>query len=124
MRFCEEHWDKLRAAIEAEGLSHLIAKDGSHAARNFADALERDKDTLANFDPLMTAHWAIISRIADVDPRVLFAEGCPLCFAQDEHEAHCVDVDCKVTRETFEAWIPSVAAAMVDRWEQLKAEAT
>lgn len=123
MRFCQEHWDKLRDAIEDEGLGHLIARDGHDAATKMVDALERESTTLANFEPLMTAHWAIIERISKHASGVLFVEGCPLCWVQDEHEAHCAEPGCEVTRQTFEEWIPGVAAHMGREWQRLKSEA-
>ena len=120
MKFCQDHWDKLRAAIEAEGVYELVAKDGKRAAQMFADAVEYDRESLANYDPLMWAHWAIIERIAQHEPNVLFVDGCPLCWVADGHEATCVEPGCEITRQTFEDWIPGVAGAAAERARALR----
>lgn len=123
MRFCSDHWTGLREAIEAEGISHLIARDGQAAAANMISeaqtGLRRE-----NFDPLMGAHWAIINRIADNAPAVLFQDGCPICWIQDEHERTCIGAEngCVVTRQTFEDWIPSVAEFMREEYDRLVQE--
>ena len=66
MKFCQDHWDRLRAKIEERGLDDLIAPSGVIAAAQIADQINRgkagdDEPTVANFDPLMGAHWAITS---------------------------------------------------------------
>lgn len=122
MKFCQAHWDRLREAIAAEGLSDLVAPDGETAIAQIVNALESEETTVANFDPLMAAHWAIIGRIGDVDPRVVLIEGCPLCWVQDEHDAHCETAGCEVTRQTFEDWIPDVARFQRSQWEKLQVE--
>jgi len=33
MRFCEDHWAKLRAAIDARGLIKLVANSGKKSPR-------------------------------------------------------------------------------------------
>lgn len=121
MRFCDTHWSRLREAIDAEGLSHLVARDGSAAAANLVSEIETGARR-ENFDPLMGAHWAIVARISDHAPGVLFIEGCPLCWVADEHEAHCDTPGCTVTRRTFEDWIPSVAAFMREEHKRMVAE--
>jgi hypothetical protein len=123
MQFCQPHWDKLRDAIAAEGLADLVACDGAHAVRQIAAEVEQGKRTLATFDPLMGAHWAIVGRIAEHQPGVVLIDGCPICWVQDGHERTCTDPACGVTRETFEEWIPSVAAFMRTEWERLVSEA-
>jgi hypothetical protein len=61
MKFCQTHWDALKAAIESRGLGHLIAVNGRDAhARAVADLT--GKADVSDFDPLMSAHWMIVSR--------------------------------------------------------------
>lgn len=123
MRFCEPHWDGLREAIVAQpGLEELVAEDGATAVRQMKHELETRERSIANFDPLMAAHWAIVNRIAEHAPGVIFIDGCPLCWVADEHEKHCREPRCTVTRQTFEDWIPSVAEFMRTEAERLLAE--
>jgi hypothetical protein len=121
VRFCDRHWTRLREEVEAqEGLSDLIAPDGETAALQLAAAVESGEETAATFDPLMWSHWAIVARISEHAPEVIFYDGCPLCWVQDTHEAACNEPNCQVTRESFEEWIPGVAAAAKERWELLR----
>lgn len=66
MKFCEDHWGRLRLEIERREyepgrfLADFIAKDGKQAIAQLADNIETEKTTLKNFDPLMNAHWAIV----------------------------------------------------------------
>lgn len=59
MRFCQEHWDKLRQAIDDRGLSHLVARDGAAAAERIRAELDGTADK-RTYDPLMAAHWMIM----------------------------------------------------------------
>ncbi len=68
MRFCDDHWTRLRQEIEERGLTHLIAPDAQTAMAQTKDQLERavdgrDEVTPVNFDPLMSAHWAIVNNV-------------------------------------------------------------
>lgn len=87
------------------------------------DALESQRETIANYDPLMWAHWSIVDRIAKHAPEVVLVDGCPLCWVAGEHEQHCVDAECAIIRQTFEDWIPGVAAAAAERGRRLAREA-
>jgi hypothetical protein len=65
MKFCQSHWDALKAAIESRGLGHLVAANGRDAhARVVADLT--GKSDVSDFDPLMSAHWMIVSRATQV----------------------------------------------------------
>lgn len=127
MKFCQDHWDKLGAAIDAEGIGHLVARDGNAAMANLISEAETGSRR-ENFDPLMGAHWAIIGRVSEVHPEVLLVEGCPLCYAKERHavaerDGLCPGApQCEVTDEWFEAWIPSVAEHMRQIHEQMVAE--
>lgn len=120
MKFCQTHWDKLRAAIDAEGIGDLVAPDEPTAVAQLVSQVEQEEVTLTNFDPLMSAHWAIIERISKHAPQVILQPGCPLCWVQDMHEENCQEPGCPITRETFEEWIPSVAAHMRETWESIR----
>lgn len=84
MKFCTNHWEALRKAIEDRGLSHLVAKDGETAASNMKAELEGQKSP-QNYDPLMDAHWMITNRALKMGGLYLMtvdADGnhyCPLC---------------------------------------------
>lgn len=79
-KWCQDHWDRLRANIDERGLSELIAPSGEIAAEQTADQLRRgleqgeaDPTTPANFDPLMAAFWAIESNVASaIGPAALY----------------------------------------------------
>lgn len=94
MKFCQPHWDELRAGIDERGLSQLIARDGKAAAERMT-AEVKGTATDATFDPLMAAHWAIVNRAMErgwrgpFDPAVL----CPLCFVQDHYDT-CQQPNC------------------------------
>lgn len=101
MKFCQPHWDKLRAAIDDRGLSGLVAKDGAQAIQQMADQLARVKAgdeslSASNFDPLMSAHWAIVNNalricgLAIMAPNEDGSARCPLCFMI----AGCSHQDC------------------------------
>ncbi len=117
MRFCRDHWDQLRDAIDSRGLSHLIAPDGWTAMEQLGDQLKREQrgeepDTPVNYDPLMAAHWAITNNVMrTLGPNALYmmsggppdpVEGypgyegrtwprCPLCHINLAHEMTCTD---------------------------------
>jgi hypothetical protein len=120
VQFCEEHWTRLKTAIAVEGIDHLVPS-GKEALANIVHELEHGASA-ATFDPLMASHWAIVGRIAEHAPEVVLIDGCPLCWVAEMHEASCRDAGCEVTRQTFEDWIPSVAAHMRGEWERLALE--
>lgn len=64
MKFCTDHWTKLKAEIERRGLSSLIATSGEQAAAQAHQEL-KDGASKATFDPLMGAHNAIVVRAMD-----------------------------------------------------------
>ena len=81
MRFCQRHWDALRAAVRARGLDHLVGKSGR-------EALERARDELAGtatdatYDPLLAAHNMILGRALEGGGLYLLTgDYCPVCEA-------------------------------------------
>ena len=83
MRWCQKHWDALRQAIDARGLSHLIAKDGKTAMESMRRELEGVADD-SDFDPLMGAWNRVNARIIEIRGLMYMMpdaphNGCPLC---------------------------------------------
>ncbi len=110
MRFCPDHWERLREAIKARGLYALVADSGEQAAKNLVSELA-DGSTIDNFDPLMGAHNAIVAQAMDIipgqykqNPMMLFADpdehpewACPICalnWCHEEHDRLCTVEDC------------------------------
>lgn len=132
MKCCQTHWDALRAAIDARGLSHLIAPDGETAAAQVASELT-DGPMPTNYDPLMAAHWAVLGNATRVlseagsSPLYLMqgddvpedpVEGhegrtwprCPLCYLNLAHELSCKDARCTLDQERGYDWMIDRAA--------------
>lgn len=107
MKFCQTHWDKLRAEVSSAGLDSFVSKDHVQAAVRFVASA--DGQTRDNFDPLLVAHNMILSNALDlvgIELLVLDQDGndrCPLCFVTSEHKAECKKPDCKI--EDFDHWI-------------------
>lgn len=97
MKFCEDHWTKLRTAIDERGMTKLVSKSGEEAAR---------RTTEGGFDPLMGAHNSIVSNALERAGLELMnanpdgSERCPMCFLG----SHCEN--CAVIVET---WIGKAA---------------
>lgn len=116
MKFCQRHWDTLRVAVESRGLGHLIAANGRDAhARAVAELqghAERD-----DFDPLMNAHWMIVSVVQQrIGLALFFGEDiCPVCEGIKTNEGV---VDPKLNRiytpeEEESYWIEGPADAVL-----------
>ena len=89
MKFCQSHWDDLRAAIDAVGLGAWVPDDGERAMRNQVELMAGAEPTVDNFDPLMSAHWAIASNMISACREngdnalamvLLGGPVCPLCL--------------------------------------------
>lgn len=141
MKMCQKHWDALREAITARGLSALVAEDGHRAATNVVDELKNGR-TLDNYDPLMAAHWALVGNCMETLGRtagpqavaaVMFdhdpSGGCPLCALNDAFNSRmgpdgrctCGCGDPRVaTRDQYDAWIDRAADDQVEAWKALK----
>lgn len=64
MQFCQRHWSMMRAAVEARGMSPLVASNGAEAIENIIDE-PKAGSTTDNFDPLMAMHWNIATNLMD-----------------------------------------------------------
>lgn len=88
MKFCQPHWDKLREAIKARGMWHLVAKSGEAAVERMKAELQHgaaaSDDT---WDPLMNCHWMILGRSLELGGLYLMGRDdagndyCPVCEA-------------------------------------------
>lgn len=136
MKFCQQHWDTIRKAIDERALSGLVAKDGATAVAQMASQLQVGSEQADNFDPLMAAHWAIVNNVmsmlnrAGMNPLYLLSAGdeekcdgrygpryegrpwprCPLCYLNLAHEVSCTDAECTLDKERGYDWMVERAA--------------
>lgn len=120
MKFCQGHWDKLKAELHALGLGQFIASSEDEMGRKLSAQADAPggAPAQATFDPLMNAFMAITSRCLEVGGIGLMIElqtppnpECPLCFMQAHHEKGCEIEDCTYT---YEAWIGYAAKDQLD----------
>jgi hypothetical protein len=121
VKICASHWEKLRAAVDARGMSALVAKDGHAAIENTVLELEgREKE--AYFDPLMGANNMIWSAALErIGLDLMVGEKCPVCEGitwnlemTRLHGAHPSDHGKVFTAEEEERyWIDGPADAML-----------
>lgn len=138
MKFCPDHWERLRAAIESRGLMALVADSGEQAASNLARELT-DGPTIDSFDPLMGAHNMIVSNAMNEikttyqqNPLMVFADetehpewACPICalnWCHAEHNRLCTQEGCNYPKEyDWSSAIDTCADAMVKEWRRFGA---
>lgn len=118
MRFCQRHWDRLRAAIDERGLTPFIAKDGGQAMSNMLTELQGGEHV---FDPLMGAHWAIANNamagtpagLSLLQPNEDGTPRCPLCYINGERHRHAQEDPANFERaddtEFYSEWIERAA---------------
>ena len=128
MKFCQSHWDMLRAEIARVGLDGLVPKDGQEAMAKMVKSLEHSNDNptgpgqVSTFDPLMGAHWAIVGNVmpyvglALMAPKEDGTDRCPLCFITEDHHQRCTVPHCKVTN-----WDDWIVRAVDDQLQKAKA---
>lgn len=108
MKFCQQHWDKLRDAINARGLGQFVASSGDEATRRMAAELDSKGVKRTTFEPLMGAFWAISSNAISAAGLEIMApnedgtDRCPLCFLL----ASC---SCGLDPCPFATWIDRAA---------------
>ncbi len=137
MKFCADHWDQLRAAIEARGLSSLVSDSGEKAISNLVSETN-DGPTIDNFDPLMSAHnsiWSnamtVIERTYMQNPLMLMADdpehpewACPICclnWIHADHDEHCTKEGCDYPKgRRYEWMIDRAADDMAAEWKRLR----
>lgn len=149
MNICQGHWDRLRELIEERDLGHLASQGGPVAAARLRDEVERGERTVANFDPLMAAFFAIGTNAMDYisraggSPLYLMAppgtpedpvelaggEGrtwprCGLCYLNLAHELTCTEPRCTLDKQRGYDWMLERAADDAKgEWERLRAKA-
>jgi len=127
MKFCQTHWDALRAAITERGLFGLVAKSGEEIVRKQIAEIESGETSKTTFDPLMGAQNTIVSRalfLVGIDillPNEDGTERCPICHLQAAHDAACEDASCTASYDT---WIGYAADKMRDEAVHLGLMAT
>jgi len=126
MKICQAHWAKMRAKIDALGLTHLIAADGKEAmdraVRELEAAEEGTKPDKTDFDPLMAMTWSFTNTVLErsgigvmmqrsPEPDGMPANDgdyCPLCIVRRDFDTHntetgrCGDPACTVKIEPGE----------------------
>lgn len=84
MRFCKDHWDKLRTAIKNRGLDHLGAKTTEQL---HADMVDQLRGSQTDYDPLMDCYWMISNRAIEMGGLYMMTvkengeHYCPVCEA-------------------------------------------
>lgn len=124
MKFCDDHWNLLRAAIDQRGLSPFIAKNNRVAAYQTMTDINRGASGKDTFDPLMQAHWSIMGNAMDTlgragyNPLYLLSSetpppgrnDCPLCELNWLHKESCTDQRCRLDKERGYDWMIDRAA--------------
>jgi hypothetical protein len=107
MKLCQSCWDKLKDAIESRGMMALVAKNGEIACKQVSAQIHGDTST-HNYDPLMSANFAIWNQALSSFGLSMMAEDapCPLCL-KTEIEANCTEPDCG--KQTGDMWIEFAA---------------
>lgn len=83
MKMCPAHWQALRAAIEARGLSHLVSKNGAEAKKKLATELE-GRGAENDFDPLLCANNMLFAAgLSCGGLAMLSGDFCPVCKAEE-----------------------------------------
>ena len=140
MKMCMNHWESLREAIKARGLYSLVADNGEKAVSNLASELE-DGQTIDNYDPLMSAHNAILSNSMDaLGPSALMlftGDYCPLCVLNERSReaweqgkrdgmkagqpcpCGACDAVFPAEPESYDVWIDRAADDQINVWKSL-----
>lgn len=149
MRICQDHWDRLREAVEQRGMADLIAPHPNRAITNLATELERGEPTLATYDPLMAAMWSVLSNATETIGQAAGASTvaylmqpedvpedacelpgangrtwprCPICYLGLAHELTCREQRCKLPKVDGYAWmIDRAADDQLETWKKLQA---
>ena len=118
MKLCNDHWHKLKAAIDTRGLNAFVAKDGQAAADVMKAQIDKGEITKAGFDPLLNANFAIFNNALGVVGLVLMvsnddgSERCPLCYLAS------VCPTCQPCQH-FEKWIDAAADEQLEEAKRL-----
>lgn len=81
MSWCQEHWDRLRKEVDAQGMGNMVSKDGAEAVQRMGSNDPKD------IDPLIAIHNNVLGRVLNnCLSQGVFPEGCPLCTVQQSFE--------------------------------------
>lgn len=103
MKFCQDHWNAMRQAVEDRGLSGLVAKDGAAAVAQVEEELLERWATRETFDPLMSMHWAIATNAM----RAIEASGGSPLYLMTSGDEDPVDVEAIRTAQPDRADVDS-----------------
>lgn len=125
MKFCADHWTRLREKIDAAGLGSLVSEGGEAAARTMVRAATEGPSVDA-FDPLMDAHMAIVANAVKLAGPMILADNddgtprCPVCFLDYAHRVGCEGPPCTLPRfGAFDYMLDRAVADAVDKWKEL-----
>jgi hypothetical protein len=121
LSLCENHWQRLKQAIDDRGLSHLVAKNGQEAARRTAASTVENVPSVANFDPLMSSYLMIIHHSIEASGLEVLQvpedeSRCAICFLKEEHKKTCQNPNCG---QDFDKWIDYAADGAKQDYERL-----
>jgi hypothetical protein len=116
MKLCDDCWTKLKEAIEARGLMHLVAKNGQTATEMLTQQL-KGNDCNETYDPLMSAFFAILGNLLDAFGLNILVDDapCPLCYLTECSKAGCGDPKCTRKHDSGEDWIRYAADDQLDQ---------
>lgn len=118
MQFCQSHWDSLRTAITERGLARFIAPDGRAAAEEARRQLEGTTNRAQAPDPLMQAHWMLVSAATDaMGLEIMNPEPCVNCAIAEGHCPLC-EVEAGAGRGSALNWINGCADEIRDRFRE------
>lgn len=104
MQICPDHYEKLKAAIEARGLTRLIAKDAQTSFDAAVREIQGEPAEPGDYDPLAACCWMIMGRALEMAGLYLMTgDLCPVCEAM-KHTAHWPR-NAQETEPAGEAWV-------------------
>jgi hypothetical protein len=122
MKFCTDHWTKMREKVIELGMGSLIAKSGEEILAKQVEELKGNASK-STFDPLMAAHNMIVSfavEMVGLDIMMDNEDGtprCPICYLQAGHLATCKEPDCTWTYESI--WISGAVGKSLSEAKRL-----
>jgi hypothetical protein len=122
MKWCDDHWAKLRDAIDEVGLSEYVAENaGALAERiNLETSLQGPLTAGTMPDPLLASMFAVMDNLARQGGAGMFmVDGCPVCYANKAHEEGCTDPDCDFS---YDQWLMRAAQDCKDAYDARAAD--
>lgn len=102
MKFCEDHWNKLRNSVTANSLDYLVSSNAKEAAVNMRR------------DPLIIANTMVIDRIIEIDgPEAIAKDICPICYVIEQTQKEADEQGIvRPVEEIEEYWIDGPVKAI------------